>query len=882
MAEVRRLLARVASLFRSSRAEAELAREMDAHLQLLEDQLIARGMSATEARYAARRAFGGVEQAKEHQRDERTVRWLAGWPMDLKLGVRMLVKSPGLTIVAGLALAIAIGAGAAYLEFTRDALYPTLPVPDRDRVVGITIRDIERSQPVMRVMADFVRWRDTATTVEELGAWRRIEGRLVTPDGRTDSPRAVQISATAFRLMPTRPLMGRSLTTDDERPGAPPVMVIGHDLWQARFGADPGIIGRPARFEQTFYTIVGVMPEGFTFPTNHNLWMPLEIRSGLQRGEGPWLQMFAGLKPGATLTTAQAELQGLLADAPSLRADVRLYLDSILMEDRESSEVKLLHAVNLVFVLLLTLCGANVATLVFARTAMRESEITVRAALGASRGRITAQLFAEALVLSCVGAVAGLLVARFIGAWLTLKFVEASGAPRPFWWNENLSLETVLYAGLLAVLAAVIVGVTPALKATGKNLQGRLREAGTGGSRLQFGKLWTGVIVAQTAITVIFLAAAASLAIDLARETYAMAVTYERERILLAQLVSTDSGSASERQRRRAESLRTLIERLRSEPGVTAATYATSLPGATFERLAFEFPASGDGPATVRMTSSARVGPGFFELAGLPLVAGRDFRDSEIVGGHPVAIVDESFVRLHLGRRNPIGLLMREAAVDGRVERGPWREIVGVVRDVKRKPTTVWEGAVLYLPAPASTPGTRLLLRTEGPAAALIDRVQTVALDTVPSLRLDGAISADRMAEEDILPARLLLRAIGVTSAVAMLLSMAGIYALTSFTLSRRTREIGIRVALGAVPRRIITSVFSRTFMQVALGALSGVAPAAAVVTMLGGDNGPGPVAAGVVALAVAILILCVAMVSCTLPLRRALRIDPMQALRAE
>jgi len=882
MAEIRRLLARVVSLLRSSRAEADLAREVNSHLQLLEDQFVGRGMTAAEARHAARRAFGGVEQAKEHQRDARTFRWLAGWPMDLKLGVRMLVKSPGLTIVAGLALAIAIGAGAAYLEFTRDALYPTLPVPDRDRIVGIMIRDIERRAPVTRVMSDFVQWRDTTTTLEELGAARRVEGRLITPDGRTEPPRAVQISATAFRLIPTRALMGRPLTADDERPGAASVMVIGHDVWQTRFGADPGIIGRPARFEHTFYTIVGVMPEGFTFPQNHNLWMPLEARSGLQRGEGPWLQMFARLKSGVTLASAEAELQGSLRTAPTLRADVRLYLDSILMDDRESSEVTLLHAVNLVFVLLLALCGANVATLVFARTAMRESEITVRAALGASRGRITAQLFAEALVLSCLGAVAGLLVARFIGAWLTLKLVEASGAPRPFWWNENLSLETVLYAALLAMLAAVIVGVTPALKATGKNLQGRLREAGAGGSRMQFGKLWTGVIVAQTAITVIFLAAAASLGLNLTRETSATAVTYNREQILLAQLVSTESGSSSERQRRRAESLQTLIERLKTEPGVTAATYATSLPGVTFERLAFELPASGEGSAAVRMTSSARVGPGFFELAGLPLVAGRDFRESEIFGGHPVVIVDESFVRLHLGRRNPIGLLIREAAGDGGAERGPWREIIGVVRDIKRKPTTVWEGAVLYLPAPASTPGMRLLLRTEGRASALIDRVQTVALDAVPSLRLDDAISADRMAEQDILPARLLLRALGVTAAVAMLLSMAGIYALSSFTLSRRTREIGIRVALGARPRRIITNVFSRTFTQVSLGALAGVFPAAGVVTMFLGDSGPGYVGAAVVALAVAAFILCVALVSCTVPLRRALQIDPMQALRAE
>jgi predicted permease len=881
MAQFRRLVARVISLFRSSRDEAELAREMDAHLQLLQDQFVARGMSAVEARYAARRAFGGLEQAKERQRDARSFRWLAGWSMDLKLGVRMLVKSPGLTVVAGLALAIAIGAGAAYLEFTRDALYPTLPAPDGDRIVGITIRDIERSVAVPRVMADFVRWRATATTIEELGAARRVEGRLVTPDGRTDPPRAVQISAGAFQIMATPALIGRSLAADDERSDAPPVVVIGHDLWQARFGADPSVIGRTVRFESTVYTIVGVMPEGYSFPQNHNLWMPLEVRSELQRGAGPWLQMFARLKPGATLATAQAELQSLLGTAPALRAEVQLYLDSILSNDRQSSEVRLLHAANVIFVLLLALCGANVATLVFARTAMRESEITVRTALGASRARITAQLFAEALVLSCVGAVAGLLVARYIGAWLTLKVVEASGAPRPFWWNENLSVETVLYAALLAVLSAVVVGVTPALKATGKDLQGRLRDA-SGGSRMQFGKLWTGIIVAQTGITVIFLAAAAAIAMDLVRESYAPSVTYPRENILLTQLSDTQSAGSYGRPLRRDESLRVLIERLRAEPGVTAVTYATALPGATFQRLGIELLPAGAHAVDTRWTSSARVGPGFFELAGVGVVAGRVFSESEMHGGLPVAIVDESFARRHLGQQNPIGMLLREAAVDSRAQPGPWREIVGVVRDVRRRPATAWEHAVLYLPAPASTPATRLLVRTQGPASAFIDRVQTVALEATPSLRLDDPIAADRLEEESRLPERMVLRAVAVSAGVAMLLSMAGIYALTSFTLSRRTREIGIRVALGAAPRRIITNIFSRTFTQVSLGALAGAVPAAAVVIMLHGDSGPGPILAGSVAFAVAVLVLCVAIVSCVVPLRRALRVDPMQALRTD
>jgi predicted permease len=866
-----------------------MAREIDAHLKLLEERFLAQGLSGDAARSAARRAFGGVEQVKERQRDERAFRWLTCWPMDLKLGARMLRKSPGLTVIAGLALAVAIGAGAAYLEFTRDMLHPTLPVADRDRIVGVGVRDTERGTLESRVLSDFAVWREHARTIEQLGAHRRIDGQLTTADGRTERTRAVEISASAFQIVSTPPLLGRTLTGEDERPDAAPVMLIGDDVWRAGFDADRDVLGRTARLGPDVYTIVGVMPVGFGFPTNKNVWVPLKAQAaGLQRGAGPGIGMFGRLMPGMSLDSAQAELQALLQARPTLRAEVRLYLDLLLQEDRASGEVLLLQAANLVFVLLLGICGSNVATLVFARTALREPEITVRTALGASRGRITGQLFAEALVLCGVGAVAGLAIASFVGHWATRVWIEATGQPRPFWWDEGLRAETMLYAVALAVLAASIVGVVPAVKATGAALQGRLREAGAAGSSTGFGRLWTGVIVAQVAVTVIFLATIVSLALTAIRANHGGSVSYARDQLLTARLERA-GGDARGARGIGAGTLQALTERMKQEPGVVAASHATSIPGTTFEmfRLELAEPAGVEGGETPSgdglWSQGARVGMDFFDTVGIPLVAGRLFTPAEIVAGHRVAVVDETFARLILDGRNPLGQRVRRPAANKDDAPGPWLEVIGVVRDAIVRTRRGSEDAVLYQPArPAASP-MRLLVRTQGPDPALANRLRTIAVSVDPELELIDVMSTADLAEAEALPTRIFLRIFTVTAAVAMLLCTAGIYALISFTLVRRTREIGIRVALGAGPRRIISGAFSRAFLQVGLGVLLGALPATMIIREGAGGAGGLRFAAfsAAVALAVGAFVILVALLACVGPLRRALRVPPVDALRA-
>ena len=878
---MRRLVQRLIALFRSNRAEIDLAREIDAHLQLLEDEFVAKGLPRDAARHAARRAFGGVEQTKELQRDARSFNWLAGWPMDLKLGVRMLAKTPGLTVVGVIALAVAIGAGAAFLEFTNDLLSPTLNVPGANRIVGIRAWNFERRADVTWQLRDFAAWRARTQLLEDLGAARSMSRDLATADGRIEPVRAVEISAAAFRLIPTRPVVGRTISPEDEQPAAPPVAVIGDQIWKTRFNSDPNVVGTIARLGATDYTIVGVMPEGFGFPVNQNLWVPLKSVEAVT-------EVFGRLKESATIDAAQAEIRALTGPLQGkVSVLVRPYIDSIVDEDRQSSEALAFRALNLVFVLLLVICAANVATLVFARTAMREGEITLRTAIGATRGRIVAQLFAEALVLSVLAAFAGLSAAKFVGRWAKSLWERGIG-PAPFWWDDGLGYSTILYAFALAVFAALVVGAVPALKATGRHLQGAMRDVSSATSAMKFGGIWTGVIVTQAAITVVFVAMIVGLGWAALRTKKGGDVIYSRDHLLTARVV-IDRGSRERPELASPEILRAIAAKVGGEPGVAGVSYSTALPGTIWEQIVFELRspdaqafADGRKKTDELWSEGASVGENFFDTVGIPVVAGRTFSAAEVRQNSPVAIVDETFVRTVLGGRSPIGVTLRERRNDSTGQPGAWLEIVGVVKDAANFGVKGPEDAAIYRPA-APTHSMRLLVRTRVPASVMAQRVYAAALSVHPDLRLADLKTVTQVAEDNALPEQIFLRCFIVIGSIALLLATAGIYALISFTLARRTREIGIRAALGGAPLRILAGVFSRAFTQVGLGVAAGAVPGLLIIQDLAGDVGSMSRGAAVGATAaVCAFVVAVALISCTVPLRRALHIDPIRALRSE
>jgi hypothetical protein len=400
------------------------------------------------------------------------------------------------------------------------------------------------------------------------------------------------------------------------------------------------------------------------------------------------------------------------------------------------------------------------------------------------------------------------------------------------------------------------------------------------------------VIVTQVAITVLFLAALVSLGWTTYRGRHDRDVTFPREQVLTARLVlereaaGLRGSSASDPAYQAA--FRTLSDALREVPGVTAVSYATEMPGTTFGQFRLEFAIPEVTAGAVAHSDglwvrTARVGLGYFESTGTSLVAGRLFRESEIDGNRPVAVVDETFVRLVLRGRSALGLMVREPQREGDPAPRQWHEIIGVVRDITVQPRKKSFDGTLYRPAAIDADAPmHLLVRTQGPAGKLSQQLQAAALPSAPALRLAQVRPLDRVAEDHALGERMLVRVVAVVAVIALLLSMAGIYAMVSFTLARRTREIGIRVALGAAPRRIITSTFSRAFVQVTLGVIAGGVPSAALLVAggeeTGGMRGPGLA----VMLGVGVFVVLVALLSCAVPLRRALRIEPMQALRAD
>ena len=883
--EMRRFIRRFVALFRSAKAESELKREINGHLQLLEDDFVAKGMSREDAHFAARRAFGGVEQAKELQRDARSFRYLAGWSMDLTLGVRMLVKSPGLTVIAVIALAVAFGAGASYLQFINGMISPSLTFPGGDRLIGIVTRDLEKSSLDRRSLHDYRAWREQLTLVEHIGASQDVADEVETEDGRAERADGVRISPSAFRLVPASPLVGRPLVDTDENLSSPQVVVIGEALWESRFNRDPKILERTVTIARTKYAIVGVMPKAFGFPVNQNLWVPFRDEGApVKRGEGPPLTVFGRLKPGVTLDAAQTELAAVTmrasqADPGSsqrLVPAVKAYVPSLrtAFDAGISAQILFLYVVNLAFMALLLLCAANVATLVFGRTVTREAEITVRTALGASRGRVVSQLVAEAAVLASIAAIAGLGFARYTLGWVRRAWEQGQGSAMPFWWSERLTVETFLYTALLVVIAALMIGGIPALKATGPEMQTRLKDAGAG-STMKFGVLWTGIIVLQVAFTVVFMLSVVSLGwtMYLIQQQY-NDVAFERRDYLVAELAANADGDpdAAATYRHREEFLR----RLRQAPAVASATYTDSLPGSDSARPEYEF------DQAVFSLRVSHIGPDFFETFDRGLIAGRSFTPTEIESGANVAVVDESFVRFVLGGRFAVGQQIREVPDSG--PPGEWIEIVGVTTDISTAARKTIKDAQLYLPIGAKPNGPVTLVvhshpayRSEGLGQVAAALRETAA--DASELRVSLARTMDASGGEDVIG--YVFTSIGIVGAVSLLLSTAGIYALISFTLARRTREIGIRTALGASPRRIITGILWKAFLQIGLGVAAGIVPGAVMVGLVSAQSGGNGMVDGITLGAlVAAFVLIVAAVSCTVPLRRALRTDPTEALR--
>jgi putative ABC transport system permease protein len=887
MTTIRRFVQRLLSFVRHGRAEDDLAREVGAHLHLLEDEFVAKGMTRADARLAARRAFGGVEQAKEHHRDARAFRWLDDSRIDFKLGARMLVKYPGLSAIGGVGLTVATAIGAAFFAFFSSYIYATLPVEDGDRVVALENWNLDTNNEARRSMHDFVTWRREMTTVTDISAFRTLGRNLIVQGGAAEPVEVAQMTASSFRLTRIPPHLGRPLLDADEADGAAPVIVIGHDVWQSRFGSDPTIVGQQVRVGNIVHTIVGVMPREFAFPVHHQYWTPLSTNTlAYERGQGPSVFVFGRLRDGATMEQAQAELSTLGQRAATefpeangkLEPRVMPYAHPVL--DIQGITGWWFASIQAIVSILIVIVAVNVAVLVYARTATRQGEIAVRTALGASRRRIVGQLFIEALVLSGGASILGLLLAQ-VGLAQGHAIMATEGGGLPYFVNVGMSNGAIAYTAGLAILAAAIAGIIPALHATGRRMQSTLKQ-GSGGSGLQLGRTWTVLIVAQVALAVAGLPAA--IAMGWTGIQSAMTFPAFDEQPFLAAVVAPDP-DAAESSARFSKFSADLVAKLRDEPSVADVTVAWASPnsGASAQiEIDGALPPQSGAPITRRN----RVAVDFFDVLGARLTAGRALSATDALpSSAPAVVVNRTFVRQILGDTAAVGRRIRYVAPGERepdaLDTTTEFEIVGVMSDLYTNTTDPNRlSPIVFHPLRDDERSLTALIRVRGSDPQQFSqriRDLTASLDPTARLRVSSFTEFER---QQVLVYRLIALVLVLIIIAVLLLSAAGIYALMSFTVSQRRKEIGIRAAMGADSRQLLRSIFAKAAFQLALGVVVGVGAVALFDAMSGGEL-LGSIGRPLLP-AMSIVMIAVGLIASIGPARRSLKVQPTEALRAE
>jgi predicted permease len=814
---------------------------------------------------------------------------IAGSSLDWKLGARLLLKYPALTIIGGLSLAAAIAIGAVGVEVAGELLYKRLPFEDGARVVRLETQDTVASRVEPRVLHEFAIWRRSLETVTELGAARLSDRNVFTGEGRVESLRVAEITASAFPLTRVPPLLGRPLQPTDEIPGAEPVVVLAYEVWQRQFLNDPAIIGRVVTVGRTARTVVGVMPPRFGFPRNQQLWVPLPVQDAAPR-QGPAVQLFGRLAAGASWQDAAAELDvasaRLAADQPATHAQLRTRVrafagrtpgDPLQPED---------FAVHAIVLLLLGAVSANVATLIFARTAMREAEIVVRHALGASRARVIAQIVIEGLVLALAAAVLGLVVAQATVRFAWIRATQIIGDGLPFWVDLRLEPVTIAYALLLALIAAALTSLLPALKATGASVQRGLQGITSTGGTMKFGGIWSFIIGAQVAFTLLFVPAAVGIFTTTLHDQSRWAA-FPTERYLTFRLRMDNEAMAGERGvpddgqvgARRARAYEELASRLREEPGVTQVTLADRQFGAQPDWVALEMEQDGAKPSSLHGNyeggfAMAAVGAGYHEAFGAGIVAGRGLQPADAGAPNRPVVVNEAFMR-GLGR-NPVGARVRTIQRGTEHETGPWQEIVGVVSDLNVGLDGGGGTTSIYRAASAAELEPVVTVRVVGDAAPLAPRVAALSRQVDAGLQLRDIVTLDEIAAQEVVRMKTGSVVFGTVLFVALVFAAAGLYALMAVAVARRTREIGIRIALGASHRLVLGSVFARAARQLGGGIIAGNT----LIMLIAWRSDSLTADLLVWSVLTSVIMAAVGVLACAIPARRALRIQPTEALR--
>jgi len=884
---LRRLLGR-------RRAERELDDEIRAHLELETQGNIVRGMSPGEARDAALRAFGSVALAKEESR----ALWGTGpletlW-QDVRLGLRGMRRNPGFTSVAVITLALGVGATTAIFSVVDGVLLKPLPYRDPDRLVLIWEKFLRHGLPQIPVSAvEFTEYRDQNQVFEQTAAFDTVDFNLTGGDAPERIPGAV-VSAEVFPLLGVEPLLGRAFLAEESEPGRDDVVVVGHGLWRRRFGSDPGLLGATLTLNGRGYTVVGVMPAGFQFPLSlfgikgmqftqpAELWTPVAFTPEQLKVRGSRSYGVIGrLKPGVTLARADAEVQTIanrmLRQYPGSYPPDGWGATAVSLHEQVVGDIRpaLLVLLGTVGLVLMIGC-ANVANLLLARAASRQKEMSVRAALGASRARLVRQLLTETTLLALLAGGLGLLLAG-LGTGLIVSFAPDT-LPRVK--EVSLDRSAFAFAALLSLLASAAFGAVPALQASKPDLDASLKGGGGRANSPGHQRLRGLAVVMEFALALVLLVSA-GLVIKSFWRLLQVAPGFDPQNVLTFELSLPPAKYA---RREEVDAFyRRLIERVRTLPGVRAVGAATILPlsGSNNDQA---FIVEGRMPRDLSEVASVEfraVTPDYFHAMGIPLLTGRDFTDADYDRAPAVAIVNQALARRHLPGGAALG--KQFTMDDPRRPGARWLTVVGVAADVRHRGLNVEAEPEVYVPHsqyPRSSMAVVARTASDPADAAAAIRREVAGLDA--DLPLYNTRAMGQIVSESIARQRLSTLLLAVFAAVALGMAAVGIYGVMSLTTAQRTREIGIRMALGAPAGGVLTLIVGQGMRLALIGMGVGLAASLALTrlmrSLLFGVGAADPLTF----IAVPALLASVALVACYLPARRAMKADPLRALRSE
>jgi putative ABC transport system permease protein len=879
----RQLVARATALVRSRDLDRDFEQELDSHLALLTEDYARSGMRAEEARRAARIRLGGAESLKDRHRDVRGLPWVEGVLQDLRFAFRMIAKDRWVSGAAIVALALGIGANATGFTIVNAAFLRGLPFEEEDRLFMVSWQ-FGPDRTADSSYAELEDWRRQSATLD-LAAYR--EEAVNISDDRTAPQQvlATSLTANAFRVLRQQPLVGRAFAVDEDRTAEGRVVIIAHDLWNSRYGADPNVLGKALRVNGEPATIIGVMPQAVRFPENTDIWTPLIPTADDKRLDSRSFTIFGRLRDGVDRPQAQAEFNGIAqrwrADYPGETKNFAGILLETFTEAFVGGTVRTMFAIVMAAVgFVLLIACANVANLLLSRSASRAREIALRMSIGATRWRVVRQLLIESAVLAAAGGAVGVWLASF-GVGFFERAMQDS--QKPYWMVFTVDHVVFAYVASLCVLTAVLFGLAPALHVSKTNNHEVLKEGGrgtTGGHRIRW--FSTTMVVVEVALTIVLLAGA-GLMMRSFMKLYSIDLGITTDRLTAMRLLLPEEKYPD------AEARRTFFARLEARladtSGFESFAVTTGVPPLDGGERLVELESAG-GAARPRFVSTVAVTPSFFGVVSRSIVRGRDFRTSDGAPGAEIVIINERMAAQFFGGEDPIGRRIRFTERQPTPNRPPevWRTIVGVSPTIRHgSPQDAYLNSVVYVPYRQDAPrAASLLVRSTLPP----DLITEVVRREVQAIDRDQPVFAAQTVEQMLSRDRWAYRVFGglfaILAAIALVLSAVGLYAVMSYAVSQRTQEIGVRVAVGAQQRQISWLILKRGLFQLAIGLPIGLAGAlalgAVLQAMLVEMTPADPLTfAGVLA-----VLMSVALLACLLPVRRATQVDPVVALRAD